>query len=460
MTEARLALENLRKTSQGREVPLFWDSQHDNVLIGKRGKTHTVLIQNEVPKLQMHYDMRVLGDGKLLEEPRQGECETWHRMYWNVLVSGMCGYNANDGAGFGAGVINLKDTGEVVASRVGAIVFNDAVSVEGTSAANSHGYWAEVIKTTSGIVVGTGTAEESFEHFALATQIDHGLANGELYYATSQSPAPDTWVSASRTWAYELSRFFDNFSADQQDITINEMALYSETQLSAGTYRIMLARDLLSPGLAVPYHAQAQITYIFSYPSLPSSGSPLRNWWNMYISSGMSLNGSDSGSFGDGQLNMKDTSDALQSGNRSICFLDNSNLTQSGRGYRGTVNDETHGIQVGSNATPVTFDDNVIGTLIADGSTAGVELLYSIGEIPLGTWASGTLIYTVQHARTFSNGGGGAAVDVKESTMVGEISSGAGTGKFLTHHDVFDTVSIANGENLRQVYQFNTTFPE
>ncbi len=455
--DAKEALQNLRKNS---DAPLFWDHQDINgVLRGKAGKTHTILIQVEVPKIRTDYKIDVVGDGQILDT-REGECHTWGRNYWNALVSNMSGFQAADTV-WQAGDINGKDTGGVVrrTSSGEPFVLHHSITCEDSTGGVNHGYLATKAQDSFGIVVGTSTAAESFEDHALTTQIDHGLAAGELYYATSETPAPDTWTSGTRTFAYPLTRYFDNFNAALNSITLNEMGQYSRQYISV-IRTFMMARDLISPGLIVPYRSQAGITYTYSLV-FPSSGSPLRNFYNMAFASGASLNTGLVATFGDGFLNTKDTSGAINIGESSITFPVNDDMqtfTGTNEGYTAASTADGTGILVGSDNTAVTFDDFAMGVLINHGA-AGGELGYSITENVVGAWDGGTLVYSVTHARTFANTSGGN-VTVRESGLVGRIAPGDGLDRsIMTLHDVFADVVVANGEDLRVVYVFNTTFP-
>lgn len=446
MQEPRKALENLRKNNPN--APQFWDHGHDNVLYGKNGKTHTVLIQTDVPKLGMHYDMRVLGDGKLLGPPRQGECHTWHRNYHNFRVSSLSGFIAS--GAFGAGFINGKDTDGVTRTSFptnAPFVQRHSTNHESSAPAADDGYLAGETDDDSGIVVGTGTAVEDFEGFALDTQIVHGEAAGELYYATSRTPADDQWTDANRVWKYALTRYFDNFNADENDINVNEMAQYSRMRIGNVDRILMLARDLVSPGLVIPFRAQGQITYTYSLV-FPSSGSPLRNYYNMVFCQGASLNASDGGSFADGQLNGKDTGGGLRSATSSLGFPHDDNMFV--QGYRG-------GIKVGDSNTPVTFDDFAMSSLIANG-VGGGELQYSSGLTPTGAWDLPTLTYTVSHVQTFTNAGGGEVI-VREIGLTGTLDL-QGSHQMMTHRDVVSDIVMAPAEDLEVTHQFNTVFPE
>lgn len=456
MIEPGLALENLRRARAGREVPLFWDRGHDNILYGKSGKTHTVLIQTDVPKLDMHYEINIIGDGRVLDH-REGECHTWHRNYHNFRASSLSAFIAN--GAFGVGFLSGKDTGG--ANRASfptnsPFVQRHSTDHESSEPVNDDGYLAGETDDASGIVVGTGTADEDFEDFALDTQIDHGEAAGELYYATSRTPADDQFNATTRIWEYALTRYFDNFNADETDITINEMAQYSRMRIGNVEVKLMLARDLVSPGLVVPFRAQAAIKYTYSLV-FPSSGSPLRNWFNMVFSLQASLNASDSGSFGDGELNGKDTGGGLRSETGVLGFPHDDNMFAAGKGYTGGLAADTHGILVGDSSTDVTFNDFAMSSLIAHG-VAGGQLQYARHDTPAGSWDLPTLTYTVSHVRTLTNGSGGL-VTVREIGLVGLMNL-QGDRNIMTHRDVVSDIAIADTEDLEVIHQFNTLFPE
>lgn len=112
---------------------------------------------------------------------------------------------------------------------------------------------AGVANGSYGIVVGTGTAAISLDAYKLDTIIAHGSGSGQLYYqamAVTQ-PAKPTGSMYRSVFIRELT----NLSGGS--ITVNEVGLYG----THGSYYYVLARDLVSPGVAILDRATMSVTY-------------------------------------------------------------------------------------------------------------------------------------------------------------------------------------------------------
>jgi hypothetical protein len=105
-----------------------------------------------------------------------------------------------------------------------------------------------------GIVVGTGNAAESFEGYALATQVLHGATSGKLAYL-AQNPTTVVYTSATKTWVATLIRIFNNNSG--APIVIAEAGFFSSNQS-------MLSRDVLGTTITVANGGQLTVTYTIS----------------------------------------------------------------------------------------------------------------------------------------------------------------------------------------------------
>ncbi len=449
-------LEILQRTTPNKEiVPIFWDRMTPgNGLIGRRGKHITLLLPISIPIPELdYYSIKVIGDGQILDE-REGKPDSWLRNHFNHATS-IGGGIDGDEASWGDGNINIKDTSGNIKNGARPIAQYFSQNLESNS---GYGYYAPVATTSRGIILGTGTTAVSWQNdYSIETLIAHGQSANQLYYATSYVPANDIWDSGSTSRIQEWARYYDNFSGST--ITANEMGIYGK--LTAGgsgqTHNMMMARDIISPGLAIPYKAQAKIAYRFSLNyTNPSPGNRLRNLYNMMVSQQAALNANDSGGFDNDYLNIKDTGDTIRSGNWPITAVDGSMASTTYGLYAAAAGISAKGCRVGSNDTAVDFDDTNLNTMINHGTSSG-ELEYSASETPVGNWDSGTKIYTVSQARTFANGSG-SNVTVKESGMVGNVY-GTAYWYILTCRNTFASVVIADGEDLRVVYQFDTQFP-
>ena len=210
----------------------------------------------KIPVLKAYVELEVRDkDGKVIERRKQ-ESRSWTRWAYNTLFCNLACVDGHIDDN-----LSMKDTGENVRSGdLPAVLFRDhscKASIEtGYALAAAAGI------DITGIVVGTGTAAESFEGYQLATQIADGTGAGEL----SHVQAEDYTVATDGTTKTATQvRYFNNNSG--AEITVNEVALY--VRMSPGAYNYMTCRDLVSPGVAIPNTGQLKVTYTIEleYPA-------------------------------------------------------------------------------------------------------------------------------------------------------------------------------------------------
>lgn len=409
---------------------------------GKRDKRHTLIIPVAVPIVELpYYRIDVLGDGKELDV-KEGEVHSWVRNFYNMMCSQCSGGPAQSNV-WGDGNINVKDTGGTVRrdNTTNRPISQEYNNLEG---AVQYGYRAIKANDSAGIVVGTDNTPVDVDNdYALVAQVAHAT----LQHGAELMPKPDAYADGYHSLS--LGRYFDNFSGGA--ITIQEMAIYSYMRLNV-LYYVMLARDVIPDGgLEIPDKAQARVIYTLSL-AIPSSGSPLRNFYNQVITHAMALNGDDNVDFANGYMNFKQTDTTLNVQSHPVGFASGANISLATNGYRGNTGIATHGIVVGNNAAEVTFNDYVLAGPIAHGVLEG-QLNYAAGSSPAGSWADP--VYTVSHVREMTNGSG-SNVTVRECGIIGEFD---GAFMALTCRDVFSDVVVANGESIEVTYQFQVTFP-
>lgn len=110
-----------------------------------------------------------------------------------------------------------------------------------------------------GIVIGTGTAAVSLSQTALQAKIAHGASAGAWQY---QATSVSSMSVGTNTASFTISRSFVNSTGSQ--VTVNEVGLYAAVDQSAGSKYFMIARDLISGGVAVPNGATLTVTYTVS----------------------------------------------------------------------------------------------------------------------------------------------------------------------------------------------------
>lgn len=167
---------------------------------------------------------------------------TWNRNFWNSNLWFMTGITL-PATNFGAGYISFKTTGGTVPA-IGVV--GNALTCTGIVANNSYG-----------IQVGTGSAAESFEGYALNTIVPHGNASGQLYYQ-AHSAIVQSYDSGAKKWTITIKRILNNNSGGT--ITVTESALTFFVSQVGGTY-VMANRDLLGASVAVLNGGQLTAQY-------------------------------------------------------------------------------------------------------------------------------------------------------------------------------------------------------
>ncbi len=209
-----------------------------------------------IPIAECFLELEVtMPDGRVTHHHRQ-RSHSWVRNGYNVLVCAMMALNYND-AVYGAGNLNIKATNGTVQKRAGAIfyAYNDS---DWESA--SCGYMASAGGLTNGIVVGSGINAESFEDYALQTQIAHGTGAGQLSYAQGEAPAK-SYDAGTRTYSCVWTRYLNNNSGG--DVTVNEVGLIMSLNTNVGN-RGMVSRDKLGAPVVVASAGQLKVSYAFS----------------------------------------------------------------------------------------------------------------------------------------------------------------------------------------------------
>ncbi len=210
--------------------------------------------------------------GRLLGRLRQ-RSHSFVRNAFNHLISQLAAKNG-DGAVFGGGNINIKDTiGSLRTGGLPILTGHDSNSSSTQSldfaSGSSQGVLSAAGIDTKGIVVGSGTAAENFEDFALQNRILNGTTAGKLSHIQSE-PVAVSYNAGTLTLTVTHARFFNNNSGG--DVAVNEVGIYLVGKTGAySTSNItwMVARDKLAATVTVPNTGQLKVTYTISltYPA-------------------------------------------------------------------------------------------------------------------------------------------------------------------------------------------------
>lgn len=201
-------------------------------------------------------------DGRIIQHLKQ-RSHSWVRNAYNAMFCQLAGKDASDTT-FGAGKISGKDTGGAVRTFSRALGTDYNGSCDGLTPGTGHGYRGAAASDSTGIVVGSGTAPESFEDYALQTLIPNGTGAGQLSYVASE-PHAISYDAVGRILKNSLARFFNNNSGG--DVNVNEVGIIFYTQYNG--YRYIYSRDKLATTVTVPNTGQLKVTYTIqlTYPA-------------------------------------------------------------------------------------------------------------------------------------------------------------------------------------------------
>lgn len=112
--------------------------------------------------------------------------------------------------------------------------------------------------SSSGIVVGTGTAAESFDSYKLTAQVVHGNSAGQMAHQAGAITA--TYDAGAKKYTSTISRVFNNNSG--ASIVVAEAGIIANLQYGiASTGDYLVCRDLLAETKTVPNAGQLTVTY-------------------------------------------------------------------------------------------------------------------------------------------------------------------------------------------------------
>lgn len=214
----------------------------------------------KIPTFEAFLELEVRdGKGLVLHHHRQ-RSHSWVRNAYNHLFCQMAAKDAND-ATFGAGKLSGKQTNGTVRGIGYPFGYGESNSVDGTS----YGLRAAAGIDTKGIQVGSGTNAETFEDYALQTQIANGTGAGQMSYIASEAHSI-AYDAGTKVLRNTLIRYFNNNSGG--NVNVNEVGIvaYLQGQFSQN---YMMSRDKLPATITVPNTGQLRVTYTIqlTYPA-------------------------------------------------------------------------------------------------------------------------------------------------------------------------------------------------
>jgi hypothetical protein len=167
---------------------------------------------------------------------------TYNRNFWNIMLANMINQPTVT-TDFGAGYLSVKNNLEALLEVTPPLSF----IVEGPD------------DTARGIVVGTGTAAESYEGFELDTIVEHGTSTGQLSYQ-AQTDTAVAYTAGTKVWTITMVRVIDNLSG--APILVTETGIYT---LATNTpANVMIMRDLVGTPIPVANNGDVTVTYTFT----------------------------------------------------------------------------------------------------------------------------------------------------------------------------------------------------
>jgi hypothetical protein len=214
----------------------------------------------KIPTFEAFLELEVRdGNSKVIHYHKQ-RSHSWVRNAYNQLFCQLAAKDPSD-VTFGPGKLSGKQTNGTVRGVPYPFGYGENNSVDGTTC----GLRAPAAIDTKGIMVGSGTNAETFEDFALQTQIANGTGAGQLSYIASE-PHLVTYDAGTKVLGDTLIRYFNNNSGG--NVNVNEVGIvaYLTGQFSQN---YMMSRDKLAATITVPNTGQLRVTYTIqlTYPA-------------------------------------------------------------------------------------------------------------------------------------------------------------------------------------------------
>jgi len=200
--------------------------------------------------------------GKLVHEHSQ-RSHSWVRNAYNLMFCQLAAKAPSDST-FEAGKLSIKDTSGSTQYGADKPLMSCPSGADPDSA--GYAYLAPAGEDDWGILVGSGTNAESFEDYALDTQITEGTGGGQISYIASQAHAI-TYTAGTKVLKNDLIRFFNNNTGSSR--AVNEVALVVFGAIYSYGHKWVQSRDHLASTVTVPDTGQLKVTYTIqiTYPA-------------------------------------------------------------------------------------------------------------------------------------------------------------------------------------------------
>lgn len=218
-----------------------------------------------IPPTLAMYSVEVTDEDGQHVSGYRSKSNSWVRNFMNyIALHALLGVRPGDSTSFFAdGYLNFRNLSGTTVNQTSN---NNFLAIRGSSA-----QLPATAGTTSGIVVGTSDAAESFESYALTAKVAHGNSSGQLYH-NAQVTQSRTWNSSGRKWSEVIQRTFTNNSG--ATITVKEIGyeiILGQTDTSSYTSfydwnTALIIRDVLSSPQPVNNGQTLTVTFTIEFP--------------------------------------------------------------------------------------------------------------------------------------------------------------------------------------------------
>jgi hypothetical protein len=338
--------------------------------------------------------------GNLLQKVEQ-PVDSFNEQWWKVLQYSM--------AGVGTTPLTRLDGSSVTTSLAGPSIY----------------CFDSFINSYSGILCGSGTNPTTIQKNTFDTLIQHGMGNGQL-----EAQIATVEYDTSTTIA-TLTRPFVNRSANQANITVNEVGLNGSGSVQSGIGGFLFVRDVLLSSIVIPYEALMTVQYkvrVFSGNN---------NFKNIFIRPfGLSAT-AGGGTATSNITNTTNVSREIQSASSRI-------FASEGMTNRGLVLGT-------SNGAFVVTQNNLLSP-IAHGNSAGQLFYHSQTNSTFDTNTATNSCRSLFH-RSFENRSG-SNIEVREIGVFTDQQQGGVQSFMLDRRVIEPPVTITNGNIVSFSWEF------
>ena len=209
--------------------------------------------QLHIPHMDIWLTLDFFDENGKLTKHRKQRAKSWTRNAYNYFLYTLSSHKLNDLV-HGAGSLSLKQTNGNLNS-VASHTFYGADMKDPDKGFHSLGE-----SSVHGIVVGRGSAAESFEDYTMSTVIVSGNGTNQLFLPEGEEYTR-SYDAGLKKWTSSHIRYFNNNSG--ASITITNVGAIAKLYATS-IILVLFSRDVLNPSESLPDKAQLKIEYEMS----------------------------------------------------------------------------------------------------------------------------------------------------------------------------------------------------